>query len=266
MAGNAAESGRSVTNKITSILLTFTEGSEHSLTEIARMAGLPISTAHRLATELTSWRLLERTTGGLYRAGLPLRTIGGRDPCPPSVAERAPYVLEDLAAATRSRARLGLMADLQVSYIEKQPGRKPATTFAAAATLPSHATALGQALLAYGPKSTVDLVIASGLRPYTSATVTAPDRLRRALGIIRLTGVAITRRELEPGTCGIAMPVFGPGGRMVAAIELSTHDLSTQLQPALTALRIASRSLSRELAAAVPGAAGAAPTDPSVGS
>ena len=38
MAGNSTESGRSVTSKITSILLTFTEGSEHSLTEIARLA------------------------------------------------------------------------------------------------------------------------------------------------------------------------------------------------------------------------------------
>ena len=61
MAGNSTESGRSVTSKITSILMTFTEGSVHSLTEIARLAGLPVSTAHRLTAELASWRLLERT-------------------------------------------------------------------------------------------------------------------------------------------------------------------------------------------------------------
>ena len=82
MAGNSTESGRSVTSKITSILLTFTQGNEHSLTEIARLAGLPISTAHRLTSELASWRLLERTEGGLYRAGLPLRTIGTTGACP----------------------------------------------------------------------------------------------------------------------------------------------------------------------------------------
>ena len=39
MAVNTAEAGRSVTSKITSILLTFTQGNEHSLTEIARLAG-----------------------------------------------------------------------------------------------------------------------------------------------------------------------------------------------------------------------------------
>ena len=127
MAGNSAESGRSVTSKITSILLTFTEGSEHSLTEIARLAGLPISTAHRLTSELASWRLLERTEDGQYRAGLPLRMIGTVDACPPSIAERAPAVLEDLAAATKSRARLGVLHELEVAYIEKQPGSRPAS-------------------------------------------------------------------------------------------------------------------------------------------
>jgi DNA-binding IclR family transcriptional regulator len=230
----------------------------------AKLAGLPISTAHRLATELTSWRLLERTAAGLYRAGLPLRTIGARNACPPSVAERAPYVLEDLAAATHSRARLGLMTDLHVSYIEKHPGRKPATTFAAAATLPSHATALGRALLAYGPKSTVDLVIASGLRPYTSTTVTAPDRLRRALAVVRLTGVAVTPRELEPRTCAIAMPVFGPGGQ-IGRRDRARHARSHHRAAARRdRAKIASRSLSRELAAAAPRTTDAALTDPPV--
>ena len=151
MAGNSTESGRSVTSKITSILLTFTEGSEHSLTEIARLAGLPISTAHRLTSELASWRLLERTEDGQYRAGLPLRMIGTIDACPPSIAERAPCVLEDLSAATKCRARLGVLRDLEVAYIQKQPGPRPATAFTAAATLPPHATALGRVLLAFSP-------------------------------------------------------------------------------------------------------------------
>jgi len=39
MAVKTAEAGRSVTSTITSILLTFTQGNEHSLTEIARLAG-----------------------------------------------------------------------------------------------------------------------------------------------------------------------------------------------------------------------------------
>ena len=43
------------------------------------------------------------------------------------------------------------------------------------------------------------------------------------------------------------MPVFGPGGEVVAANELAVGDLKQQLQPVMAALAIASRSLSREL-------------------
>jgi DNA-binding IclR family transcriptional regulator len=248
MAGNSTESGRSVTSKITSILMTFTEGSEHSLTEIARLAGLPISTAHRLTSELATWRLLERTEDGHYRAGLPLRMIGTGDGCPPSIQERAPCVLEDLSAATRSRARLGVLRELEVAYIEKQPGTGPVSAFTPAATLPAHPTALGRALLAFSPTSTVEMTIMRGLRPYTAHTVTSPDRFRRALAVTRLTRVAVTRWELEPGGSAVAMPVFGWGGEVVAAIELSVRDLGHELKPVMAALSIASRSLSRELA------------------
>ncbi len=248
MAGNSTESGRSVTSKITSILMTFTEGSEHSLTEIARLAGLPISTAHRLTSELTSWRLLERTPDGLYRAGLPLRMMAGCPERTPTLHERAPCVLEDLAAATRSRARVGVLQELEVAYIEKQPGHRPVTAWGPAATLPAHPTAVGRALLAFAPPGVVDMTIMRGLRPYTAHTVTSPDRFRRALAVTRLTRVAVTRFELEPGACGVAMPVFGPGGEVVAAIELTVRDLGAALQPVLAALTIAARSLSRELA------------------
>jgi DNA-binding IclR family transcriptional regulator len=78
--------------------------------------------------------------------------------------------------------------------------------------------------------------------------VTSPDRFRRALAVTRLTRVAVTRWELEMGVCGVAMPVFGPGGDVVAAIELAVRDLSQGLRPTMAALAIASRSLSRELA------------------
>ncbi len=248
MAGNSTESGRSVTSKITSILMTFTEGSEHSLTEIARLTGLPISTAHRLTAELTCWRLLERTPDGLYRAGLPLRMISDCPDRTPTLHERAPCVLEDLAATTRSRARLGVLHDLEVAYIEKQPGHRPVTGFTPAATLPAHPTALGRALLAFSPPGLVEMTILRGLHPYTTHTITSPDRFRRALAVTRLTRVAVTRFELEACACGVAMPVFGPGGDVLAAIELTVRDLGATLQTVLMALTIAARSLSRELA------------------
>ena len=144
MAGNSIEAGRSVTNKVSSILLTFTRGGEHSLTEISKLAGLPVSTAHRLANELASLRVLERTPDGLYRAGLSLRTIGAVNAYPPTLAERAPYVLEDLSEIARCRARLGVLQDLEVAYIEKRPDAGTVTSFTSRATLPAHPTGVAR--------------------------------------------------------------------------------------------------------------------------
>src|SRR5260370_33509134 len=84
MAGNAIEPGGSVTSKVVVILLAFRDGEEHSLTEIARLSCMPVSTIHRLETELAGWGLLERTDESQFRVVGPFRAIGRR-------AARSPY-------------------------------------------------------------------------------------------------------------------------------------------------------------------------------
>lgn len=248
MAGNSMDSGRSVTSKVIAILMTFTDGTVHSLTEIARLAGLPISTTHRLAVELTARGMLERTEDGNYCVGLPLRMIGACSTHAPSITERAPRVMEDLSTATRTEVRLGVFDKLDVVYIEKAPGHRPVTTFSAAPTVPAHATALGKALLAFSSPRIVDRVVAQGLKGYTPYTLTTPDRFRRALAVTRLARVAVSRWELDLGVSAVAAPVFGIGGHVVAALELRVRDLRSDLQIIQPALMVAARSLSRELA------------------
>ena len=248
MAGNSTEAGRSVTSKVVAILMTFTDGSVHSLTELARLAGLPISTAHRLANELTAWGVLERTEDGCYRVGLPLRMIGTRAWHHPSIVERAPRVMEDLSTATRTEVRFGVWEEPAVAFIEKPPGHRPASAFSAGATLPAHATALGKALLAFSPPVLVEQVIGAGLKPFTPYTLTGPDRLRRALAVTRLTRIAVSRWELELGVSAVAAPVFGAGGQVIGALELRVRDLRSDLPAMQPALTVAARSLSREVA------------------
>ena len=248
MAGNSAEPGRSVTSKIVAILLTFHDGNEHSLTEIARLTCLPVSTAHRLVTELAGWGVLERTDESGFRIGLSIKAMGSRRSYTPAIIESARRVLEDLVTAARTGARLGILTGTDVAYIEKRCDHSPVTTFAQTARLPAHATALGKALLAFSPAEILDRVIVNGLKCYTPNTVTDPERLRQCLTSIRLTRVAIARWELEPGLSGVAVPVFGPGGMAVAALGLTVPNLRADLQMASSVLTIAARGLSRELA------------------
>jgi DNA-binding IclR family transcriptional regulator len=255
VAGNSSEAGRSVTSKVVAILETFCHGSIHSLTEISHRTELPISTVHRLATELAALGLLERTDDSHYRAGLPLRIIGAKATHVPTLLECARFVLDDLATTAGTDVRLGVLTECGVSYLEKSACRQAVSSPAAARAVPAHASAMGKALLAFSPSRTVDGFVAQGLKRFTPYTLASPDRLRRALAEIRLNGLAVSRWELQLGVSAVAAPVFGPGGQVVAAIELPVRDLRGELPRLQPALVVAARGLSRQLGLAASGRA-----------
>ena len=247
MAGNAVEAGRTVTSKVTAILMAFAGGTGWSLSELARLTGIPLTTTHRLVTELTAAQLLERSPEGGYCIGPALGGLcRGEDAGVPTLAQRAPAVLADLADTTGAPVRLGMLRDLRVAYIEKA-GRAPTTSFAAGAVLPAHASALGKALLAFAPSTAVRALLATGLPRYTPRTMTRPDQLLHALSVTRLTRLATCAGELVAGECTVATPVAGPGGRVVAALEIRVPDLGAGVQAARHLLTVTARSLSREL-------------------
>jgi hypothetical protein len=105
-------------------------------------------------------------------------------------------------------------------------------------------------LLAFSSNDHVERTIADGLRAFTEHTITSPARLRHSLAVTRLTRVAVSRREFEADIYGVAMPVFGPGGHVIAAIEIGAANIDDELQRFMSPLLIAVRSLSRELAGA----------------
>ena len=252
MAGNSTDPGRSVTSKVTAILMAFTEDAVLTLTEIAGIAKLPTSTAHRLASELLAWRLLERTEDGGYRVGLPLRIIGKSttdfDVLNRAIlVVRARPVLAELARSTSATAKLGVLQGGDVVCLVQSP-QQPHGVGARAATLPAHATAIGKALLAFSPTAVVDGVIAEGQWLPNAIATPSPDNLRQALSVIRLTQVATARDEYQAGRSAIAMPVFSGGGRVAAAIELTIEDAGSDRKAVISALTVACRSLSRQLA------------------
>jgi DNA-binding IclR family transcriptional regulator len=84
MAGNSKDEGRSVADKVIAIMCAFTHGDELSNVQVARLAGLPVSTAHRLLAELVVGGMLERTAHRQYRVGPNIRAIAGNG-CMPGV-------------------------------------------------------------------------------------------------------------------------------------------------------------------------------------
>ena len=61
----------------------------------------------------------------------------------------------------------------------------------------------------------------TGLERLTDATIADPDELRRDGARARKRGWAVTRDELEVGLTGVAVPVQGARGDVVAALGIS---------------------------------------------
>ena len=62
---------------------------ELTLSDIARRAGMPLSTTHRLLHELCAWGAVERAEDGVYRIGLRLWELGSLAPRGQGLRERA---------------------------------------------------------------------------------------------------------------------------------------------------------------------------------
>lgn len=240
--------GVSVTARALGVLSVFSRQHRHlPLTEIARRAGLPLSTAHRLVADLTAWGALERTSDGDYRIGLRLWEVATLAPRGVGVREAALPFLEDLYEATHQNVHLAVRDGTQALYVERISGRGAVPVVSrVGGRLPLHATGVGLVLLAYAPAEVQESVLAAPLHRYTPHTVTAPRALRRMLAEVRRTRVAISSGLLDPEALSIAAPVFDPGGEVVAALSVvvpSTADAAVYVPAVSAAARGVSRAL-----------------------
>jgi len=254
MSGNPKDPGTTVVSKITSILLAVTPDSTHTVTELARSAGLPLSTAHRLTTELLAARLLEVGDDGRLHAGLSLRTIAGGSNCATTIRAVSAPVIDDISEMVGNRVRLGMLVTtrrdgrrhLGLDYVVGTPGC-PVSEWGADSAVPLHATAMGKVLLAFAGSRNIAAVVAQGLAPYTHHTITDPERFRRVLSRVRQRRFAVADQELQLDDRALAVPVFGSGGRMVAALEARADGPYVDAQILRPILAIASGSLSRQI-------------------
>ncbi len=89
--------------------------------------------------------------------------------------------------------------------------------------LPAYCTGLGQVNLAYSPPDLVDRYIDyANMEQRADKTITTPSALWDRLVEIRRQGYSVHIEERIVGASGAAAPVFGPGGKIVAAINMAT--------------------------------------------
>jgi IclR family transcriptional regulator, pca regulon regulatory protein len=118
---------------------------------------------------------------------------------------------------------------------------------------PAHATSMGRVLLAGVSPDRLRLYFETAtFQALTERTVTNPARLRQLIDSVRRSGYAVVVDELAYGVIALAVPVFDQQGRVVAALNTSSHsrriNKTKLVSERLKMLQQVSRQISSDLA------------------
>ncbi|MHA6629531.1 IclR family transcriptional regulator [Pseudonocardia sichuanensis] len=220
-----------------------------TLSEIARLTGMPVSTVHRLLAGLVAWGALERGDDGRYRVGLHLWEVGALAPRGQGLRERALPYLEDLSQITRENVQLAVREGTELVFVERIAGTGAVPVLSRVGSrFALTATGVGLVLLAHAPPEVQEEVLRAPVERFTPQTVVDPARLRRMLADVRSSGFAVSDRQVTMDALSVAAPVHDDRGAVVAAVSLVVRHGSAPAHALAPLLRTSARAISRALA------------------
>lgn len=239
----------SVTVRALRLLESFTPAAPTlSLGELARRSGYPLTTVHRLTTDLLAWGALERDANGHMHIGLRLWEVASLAPRGALLREVAMPVMEDLSQITHENVQLGILDGHDVIFLERIAGKNaiPVKT-RVGGRFPAAATGMGLALLAHADPAIQEAVLSAPLERFTDRTITDPEVLRRTLASVRRTEVAISDRQVTMDAVSVAAPIFSRPGVAVASVSLVVAADTANTASLAPLVRAAARTIGRAL-------------------
>ena len=191
-----------------------------TLSNIARIAGLQIGTAHRLVNALRDIGMLSMADGTRsYILGHRLMRLLHTAALPSAAVSTARPYLRELVSEFGETA---FMARLVGTSAETVALEQPAESFRSfvhpGREFPLHSTATGKVLLAFQDREFVDRILAQPRVRFTENTCVDETELRRQLDQVRATGFAVCDNEMDLGILTYACPLKLDGKHVFYAI------------------------------------------------
>ena len=227
-----------------------------SPTELAKRAGLSKATGHRIVKEMLELGFLERSNGGV-RLGLRMFEIGQLVPRQRNLRRAALPLMHDLREATRATVHLAVLDGTDVLYINIL-GQSDELPSRIGGRLPSYATGVGKAMLAFAPLFIQEQVLEGEFLPYAPGTIRSRSELESELESARRWGVAYDREESTAGVV-CAAPILSLDGALLGGLSVSSRVGQMNLQQVAPAVHTAALTLGRMLAQEMAPRFGAAP-------
>jgi IclR family transcriptional regulator, KDG regulon repressor len=186
--------------------------------ELARELGLTRSNAHRLVQTLAAAGFVKPVGNeGKYTATLLLFELGARVSRRLDVWSVSYPVMSRLARLCEENVILATLERGEMVVLERIEATRALRTYTPIGTrTPLHCSSPGKVYLAFG-----DVAVVGQLEPFTARTITDPARLARELQKTRDRGYSIARGEWRDDVGGLAVPLRGRDGRVIAALSIS---------------------------------------------
>jgi len=197
---------------------------EMTLSEVARIVGLSPAAARRSLITLQTLGYIGQTNRRFYLKPK-IMTLGSSLYFSVGIGDVLQPDLRELVEQFGDASSVGTLDGESVIYIAHssvQRARRAAATIGA--RYPAYATSLGRVLLAGLPDDKLDAYF-NRVRPtaLTSLTVTDIDQLRQIVLSVRELGYSTTVDQLDYGITAISVPIRGPDGQTVAALNSSGY-------------------------------------------
>jgi DNA-binding IclR family transcriptional regulator len=208
-------------------------GSSATLTEIARLANMPSSKAHRYLASFVAAEFVDQAERsgryGLSKAAIEvgLAAIGRLD-----FVERAAGALPSLVDATGASALVAIWGTFGPTAVRWQRAASfILTSMGLGSTFPLLTSATGRVFLAFSPRRLVAERLRLEIEEARRLRLTWPDfdpskpsDIDRLVERTRADGYASVDGRFVPGLNGISAPVLNWQGEIEAAITLATVD------------------------------------------
>jgi DNA-binding IclR family transcriptional regulator len=191
------------------------------VTDVARKLGIPKSSAQGLLTTLAGRGYLARHES-TYFLPTELRSSGWVGGLRARLISIAQPVLQKIAEESGESAFLGALAGTEIQYLAKAVSRNEVRYDASLSQLrPVYCTSIGLAMLAHMDEPVaVGILQRAKLIKITRNTVTDRGAIDRMLERARQVGFAEVKDANILGASGVAAPIFGPRGDVIAALSI----------------------------------------------
>jgi IclR family transcriptional regulator, KDG regulon repressor len=221
----ASGSSKSLQKALRILLFLGQSGSDLGITQLANSLGLDKATVHRLLNAMQKFDLIEKNSeNGRYRLGLKLHELGVRALESRTLRNEAHRFLLDLARESHETVSLAVSGNGGIICLDRvdSPHTVISVRTPVGARFPAHCTAVAKALLAYLPDEEIDAILASHrLARFTPFTLTRAEDVKTNLRLTVQRGYALDAQELEEGLSGVAAPIRGRDGQVIAAVGMA---------------------------------------------